>query len=57
MHILVSWFDQQFVLLACFILAYVLTQEIEPLLDMSDARFFPLKALIRALSGRLLPMA
>jgi len=40
MYIPLRWFDQQFVLLSCFVLAYMLTQEIEPLLDMRDAGFF-----------------
>ncbi len=40
MHILSRWFDQQFVLLSCFVLAYILTQEIEPLLNMSNVGFF-----------------
>jgi hypothetical protein len=39
-HILSRWFNQQFVLLSCFVLAYILTQEIEPLLNMSNAGFF-----------------
>jgi len=38
-HILLRWFNQQFVLLSCFVLAYVLTQEIEPILNMRDAGF------------------
>ena len=40
MHILLCWFDQQFVLLSGFVLAYILTQEIEAVLNMSDAGFF-----------------
>ena len=40
MYILSRWFDQQFVLLSCFVLADILTQEIEPLLDMRHAGFF-----------------
>ena len=39
MHILLRWFDQQFVPLSCFVLAYVLTQEIKPVLNMGDAGF------------------
>jgi hypothetical protein len=39
MHILSCWFNQQFALLSCFVLAYVLTQEIEPVLNMGDAGF------------------
>lgn len=40
MHILSRWFNQQFVPLSCFVLAYVLTQEVEPLFDMGDTGFF-----------------
>ena len=40
MHMLLCWFDQQFVLLPCFVLAYVLAQEIEPLITMGNAGFF-----------------
>src|SRR5258708_16621369 len=39
MHVLLCWFDQQFVLLSCFVFAYVLTEEIEPVLNMGDAGF------------------
>ena len=39
MHILVRWFNQQFVPLSCFVLTYILTQEVEPLLNVSDAGF------------------
>jgi len=55
MHILLCWFDQQFVPFSCFVLAYVLTQEVEPLLNMGDAGFFRLKALTHVLSGRFPP--
>ncbi len=39
MHTLLRWFNQQSVPLSGFLLAYVLTQEIEPVLDMGDAGF------------------
>ncbi len=39
MHILLRWFDQQFVLLSRFVLAYILAQEIEPVLNMGNAGF------------------
>ncbi len=40
MHILLRWFDQQFVLFSCFVLAYILTQEIETVRNMCNAGFF-----------------
>ena len=40
MDILSRWFNQQFVLLSCFVLAYILTQEVEPLFNVGDAGFF-----------------
>ena len=39
MHILLRWFDQQFVLLSRFVLAYILAQEIESVLNMGNAGF------------------
>ena len=39
MHILLRWFDEQFVLLSRFVLAYILAQEIEPVLNMGNAGF------------------
>jgi hypothetical protein len=39
-HILLGWGDQQFVPLSRLVLAYLLTQEIEPILDMRDAGLF-----------------
>ena len=39
MHILLRWFYQQFVLLSRFVLAYILAQEIEPVLNMGNAGF------------------
>jgi hypothetical protein len=39
MHILLRWFNQQFVPLSRFVLAYILAQEIEPVLNMRDAGF------------------
>jgi len=39
MHTLLRWFNQQGVPLSCFVLAYVLTQEIKPVLNMGDAGF------------------
>ena len=39
MYILLCWFNQQFGLLSCFVLTYVLTQEIEPILNMRNAGF------------------
>lgn len=40
MHILLCWFNQQRAPLACFVLAYILTQEIETILNVRDAGFF-----------------
>ena len=39
MHVLLCWFDQQLVLLSCFVLASVFTEEIEPVLTMGDTGF------------------
>ncbi len=39
MHILLRWFNQQFVLFSCFVLADILAQEIEPVLNMGNAGF------------------
>jgi hypothetical protein len=39
MHILLRWFNQQFVLPSRFVLAYILAQEIEPVLNVGNAGF------------------
>ena len=39
MHILLCWFDQQLVLLSFFVLADILTEEIESVPDVGDTGF------------------
>ena len=39
MHILLCWFDQQFVLLSSFVLANILTEEIEAVPDVGNTSF------------------
>jgi hypothetical protein len=39
MHILVCWFDQQLVLLSSFVLADILTEEIEAVPDVGETSF------------------
>ena len=45
--ILLCWFDQQFVLLSRFVLAYILAQEIKSVLNMRDDRFSLARDLVR----------